>query len=371
MLASNLHYSTIARCYREIVTEHVQAASYMHIHHAICTRPCSTSAHMQVHVLEHMEQVLPMLECVSAHILHLAARACLGGYGSVQVMSAILTETRCIKFPGFDKVWVIKSSDAVKCDDSVYIRMDPRSHTLRGLVCETMKSSILKSLTASIGLESMQRLRNEAQALMLAPPKCVGQMLFDDAEHQQKKSRMSRTAMKTARTEASSLDISITVDGEPHMVQVLRPVHPRDNVFILYEPDNITAVVKYIRQCGFADNTNLMTVPRDPAVPQGVHRLMRNKMELFQVVYRKQDGTKGRKCFADIESATNWQTSNIAICTADGPDDDLHEEPCCEHIADSESPDATGNGATPKTEADDEQDEASMDMHARSSSHGE
>lgn len=337
----------------------------MYIHHAICTRPA------QVHTcrcMQHMEHVLHMLECVSAHILHLTARACFGEYGSVQAMTAILTEHRCIKFPGFDKVWIIKSeSDVVKCDDSVYIRMDPRSWTLKGLVCQTLhKDQIPKSLTASIGLDSLQRLRNQAQASLLAPTP-AGPTLFDDAEHQQKKARISRSAIKTARTEASSLDISITVDGEPHMVQMLRPVHPRDNVFILYEPGSITTVVRYIRQCGFAGSTGLMQRARDPSLPQGIWNL-NGKKGVCQVVYRKEDGTKGYKTFRDLESAMNWQTSNIAICTANGPDDDLHdEEPCSEHIADSEAPDAEGK-TTPKTDEQDEQDEAIMDMHARASS---
>ena len=260
----------------------------------------------------------------------------------MQAMTAILTETRCVSFPNCKKVWSTnKPCDWVQCDESMYIRVDPRSWTLMSVVCENNTNAPKpkpKSLNASRGLEDLHRLRNETQALLLNPPaSAAGHALFDDAvQPKGKKARTSRSAIKAARHEAASLEVNISLNGQPHTVHMLRPVHPNDNIFALYSPDNMTAVIKYIRQEGFADRTSLSKSLRDPIVPQGIW----SQDKAFVVVYRKDGGLKGFKRCCDLSSALAWQASNIAICTVQRPSDDLHEEPGAEllHQAASEEP---------------------------------
>lgn len=248
----------------------------------------------------------------------------------MQAMAAVLTETRAVSLPGFDKVWKItKAADTATCDEAVFVRLEPTSWTLKQLVLEkntNVPKRAPTSLTASLGLENLRKLRNEAQALLLNPPSSCSKLFeVELAEvHAKKKSRTSRSAMQAARHEAASIEVEINVNSQSHTVQVLRPVHPRDHVFVKFSPDNINSVISYLRQEGFADSTSLMNSSRDPAVPAGIWR--KSDSTSFEVVYRKEGKRSFKRC-SDIDAAITWQANNIDVCTAQGPDDDLHDEP--------------------------------------------
>jgi hypothetical protein len=264
-------------------------------------------------------------------------------------MTAILTETRTVSFPGFKRAWAItKASDMVTCDGQTFVRLCPRSYTLRQLVLEqntNVPSQPPSNLTSSCGLESLSKLRNEAQALVLHPGEpSAAELLFNVPAGSAKRARTSRVAIRQARQSFSSLEIEIVVDGKEHIVPMLRPVHPRDNVFVLFSPEVITAVIMYIRQEGFADSTSLC-YKRHPERPQGIHYMRNDKT--YVVVFRKDDGTKGYHRCASIDDALAWQTANIQCCTADGPGDALHDD-----VDSAEFCDGSSSKAEPDESAD-------------------
>ena len=258
--------------------------------------------------------VIPSAASISAHAWQPYTRL------STITMEASLSEIRCVSIPGSTKTWrIFKAKDVVTCDNDVFVRLWPNSASLLALVLDNnsnVPATKLTNLSTSYGMKSLMKGRNEHQADMLSQDveACT---LFDDARPK-KKAKRTKAAVKAAREELSAFTLRIFVGGAMCDVRMLRPVHPRDNVFVHYEPTSLGLVVRYLREQGFSEDVK---INRDPTLPKGIFK----RKGCFQVIYSKDDGTPGYKKCEDLEAALSFQSGTTAdTFHSSEPDEGAH-----------------------------------------------
>ena len=67
--------------------------------------------------------------------------------------------------------------------------------------------------------------------------------------------------LKTLRDEDEALTVQVSIDGQEHSIDVLRPVHGRDRLWVLYEESNLDAVTTYLRGMPFGDKQTHAELP--------------------------------------------------------------------------------------------------------------
>ena len=67
--------------------------------------------------------------------------------------------------------------------------------------------------------------------------------------------------MKTLRDEDEALTVQVSIDGQEHSIDVLRPVHGRDRLWVLYEESSLGAVITYLRDMPFGDKLTHAELP--------------------------------------------------------------------------------------------------------------
>ena len=94
-------------------------------------------------------------------------------------------------------------------------------------------------------------LRNQKQAssLSVEGAQCS---LF---EQPKKKARVRtpRHQLEAMRQAPDSICLELEVNGIPKEVEVLRPVHPGDNLFVAYQAEMLAAVLHHLRASGFEE----------------------------------------------------------------------------------------------------------------------
>jgi hypothetical protein len=232
------------------------------------------------------------------------------------MMAANLSEIRCISLPGLKKVWrITKGIDSVVCDDEVFVRVCRGNKTLEQLVLEKnpniSKDESTNNLACSVGIDTLERLRNTTQARMLDDEQpSSASLLFggDSSQSQPKKKRRSRADIERARHERDSLYVTITVAGEEHDVRMLKPVNPRDNMFVAYEPGTLWCVIKFLREQGFSADAKKYR-ERMTGMPKGVY----TRGDKFVIRYKKDDGTTGHKFVDNMDDAVTFLENPSAI----------------------------------------------------------
>ena len=177
-----------------------------------------------------------------------------------------LEEVKVVSVDGLKTQFKIPPYDAIVVDDVSFVKINTQSWTLMNVVFEQNenaptprlgrdRASEKLSLSGCVGLNTMLQLRNEAQAQHLAP--AGGSTLFQgggvDANTKKKKAMMTRLEMKSKRTEHVPITIDITMDGTTHTIEVLRPVHAKDALYVKYDAETLRVVLQYMRQSGFTE----------------------------------------------------------------------------------------------------------------------
>ena len=106
--------------------------------------------------------------------------------------------------------------------------------------------------------------------------------------------RESRDQVKEMRRAPESLIITLTTGDDDHHIDVLRPVHPNDCVFVEYEDDTISVVFGFLRAKGFGESKR----PNTMHLPKGTHVRKQGKYPLT-ARYTKGDGTTPQKTLQD------------------------------------------------------------------------
>ena len=74
-----------------------------------------------------------------------------------------------------------------------------------------------------------------------------------DEDMKKKRPAMSRFELKEKRKEHTPISIDITVDDEPHTIEVLRSVNAKDALYVKYDASTLGYVLKYMRDNGFTE----------------------------------------------------------------------------------------------------------------------
>jgi len=256
---------------------------------------------------------------------------------------------RIVSVAGLKSQFKIPPEDVITADNMPFIRMRSNSWTLMGVIFEknpdapvTGKSLKGVSLTCCIGLNKLMQIRNEAQAKYLAPQ--GGSTLFQDDENDQKTKKnkpvMSRLEMKTKRDEHVMISIDIQMDGTTHSIQVLRPVHPKDALHVLYDDMTLGIVLKYMRESGFTEK-------KPQFKHQGAPGILK-RHQGFVVVTKDADDQKHFKSTPSLNDAMQVQSGTHDNSSNDAEDEKVHNEPCVEadmgaEVDDGDELDASGD----------------------------
>ena len=232
------------------------------------------------------------------------------------MIAALITEIKSISLPNSKRSWKVSSAngDIIDCEGKQFVRVAPSSHTLTALVLEKLDGdgpSNDRSITASVGLATLTKLRNEATALLLRENQGQnvrpGASLFDIPvdEEQPRKKMKRRSGCKKATHGHASVEVSIMVSGESRTLQLLQPVSSdADNIFVEYDDAALGLLLQYIREQGF-DDEQRSRCPRDPALPKGI----RPRKDKFIVQWAKPDGSVHYKQCPDLEHAMAWKAN--------------------------------------------------------------
>ena len=223
---------------------------------------------------------------------------------TIAIMQAVLAEILCINVGGLKTtVRISKPEDFMHVNDITLVRICSKSSWVH-LICEDNPKApqpVPKnfSLTKSIGFKSLMKLRNSAQAADFASEeKSSSCNLFGNAPASKKAKKLSRARINAMRQAHSLVSIQLDHYGS---VQMLRPVHTNDALFVEYSPEAITAVINYMREKGFED-TDQGSV-KDSSLPKGIWK----RADHFVVQFKKADDTFGYKRCATLEDCIIFQ----------------------------------------------------------------
>ena len=193
---------------------------------------------------------------------------------------------------------VIKQEDTCIVGSAKYMWCTPHWYGLVQFVCCNAPGIDGKvppklSLTTSLGLKELMKLRNEA-AWPATTAINVGSQLFDAVE-----APPTKRARKQTEEAPATLDVLIpgVANSGPRLVKMKRPAHPCERLAIPIEPAAIEHVLLYIRMGGF--DVSMKTKEGMQGKPVGVWF---NKQRNVWMVPNS-DG-KGSKCFKTLAEAS-------------------------------------------------------------------
>ena len=237
--------------------------------------------------------------------------------------SVVLSHTLAVRKPGLKAVITFKKADCLTFGSKTYVCFKPNNAGLCQMMVEangeksaadikTFKSSWHYSCWHSLGLQELIKLRNEAQVKALSEADGKTCTLFEDTSRPTKKPRVSHAQMTILRDDldaVTTLTVQVSIDGQEHAIDMLRPVHGRDRLWVLYEESNLDAVITYLRDRPFGDKQT------HAEMPDGVTGVIKRKNGW--IVKKKQDdGTVQHIFTKELDDATMLVNSDA--CARDG-----------------------------------------------------
>ena len=252
---------------------------------------------------------------------------------SINMQPAVLASFKSVSFPNSKATWHIGVEDTLVLDDIVFVRLSKGNSSLSSLVGNIGGYLCLRF---SKGLEALQDLRN-AVAPQASDADCS---LFDDTPKSSKKPRLSRGEMSGLRENPQIIDIAFKLQGveDDIVVKTIRAVHPRDCMWIEFEPEAIGAVIQFLSEGGFHERGKRKRVAQEEKLPQGIHTVRRYNGDLgYRVVYTTNDGVKKFKSLNTLESALAFHADPEAAVAADCEDEDDDEGQQGQHVGAGEA----------------------------------
>jgi hypothetical protein len=215
------------------------------------------------------------------------------------MIAATCELARSINVSGKKQHWQIKSDESVMIEDTCFVQLNARNSSLSsvlgnvgGYLCLT-RSNGLKELTDLRNAE-VHRLRQAELEAEQSENKCN---LFDDVKAIIL--RRSKQDIKEERLNRRTCVIYLgMVPFMPVRVTMLRPIHPTDAVYIVFEDDVVSVVLTWLIEKGFVETKRA----RNPEqLPKGISRI--GRLGCYQVMYTAKDGSKKRKLKHELADA--------------------------------------------------------------------
>ena len=174
-------------------------------------------------------------------------------------MEAKLSRTLSVQMSGLKSRILFNAEDCMEINGNMYVQLKPSISGLCYIIAENnddMSVDDIKvnghySCAHSTGLLELMKLRNKAQIKELMESDGDQCTLFDSKEDN--KPRISHAEKRKLRLKPDSIKVTICIEGEMHEVDVLRPVHARDRLWVLYESANIGAIISFLRAMPFGE----------------------------------------------------------------------------------------------------------------------
>ena len=252
---------------------------------------------------------------------------------AVMLSPVLLSETRCIGIAGVKAKWKISNpEDYVSVDGSVFVRVAGTSYTLMSIVCP--EHSKQASMASSKGLSQLIAIRNQTQAVHMSETAGDGMCSLFDKPKKKHAKRTPRHEAENLRATPQIMGISVDVGGRTHNIEVLRPVHSTDNLFVAYKAEALTPLMHYLREAGFEEPREHKT-KQFPKGTKGVHV----RKNCLVVKFKKRDGANGYKTVKTLDEAVAFKAEPVqhdddddeSVCDAGddenaGGDDEVDDE---------------------------------------------
>ena len=229
-------------------------------------------------------------------------------------MEAQLSIIHVVSLPGMKFKFKIPDSDVLMVDSKPFVRIAAYNPGLSQLICEDnpdappmhKKHGLTGYYT---GIDKLLQLRNEAQAQDLVPK--GGSTLFSGvgASHchnppPKRKTRQTRMQLASKRANKEVLQVTLEHNGACKEIDVLRPVHPMDGLYVLYDTYTMTEVVNFIRTFGFHR--------KEPRLQhQGAPGIQAIKDKGYLVVMKGETGIKKRKVAKTYDEAVGLLSNGM------------------------------------------------------------
>ena len=125
-------------------------------------------------------------------------------------------------------------------------------------------------MSRSNGYDKLVKLRND-QAFAAASMPANECTLFDTPVKSKRQTMQMITQKKHDNPEVVNLELGIS--GAVYPIKVLKPAFPSDAIFVAFEEDTISAILKFIETNGFTDaSLKRKRIQSAEDLPKGVHR---------------------------------------------------------------------------------------------------
>ena len=213
--------------------------------------------------------------------------------------------------------WKTGPDETIVVDDVPYIKVKANSYVLLQIVWEDNDHAPEwykgVSLTCCNGYNELIATRNKMQAIYLTPDVVGTGTLFEIEASSKKRAKgsMSERKIKRDRHEVMTMAVSL-MDGNKHDISVVRPVHPRETLYVQYDPVMIAVVVQCMRESGFTD------MPPANALGPNMTGIRKISESRFLIVYKDKQGTKRYKNTTNIEEAIAFRNESTPAVFDDG-----------------------------------------------------
>ena len=175
-------------------------------------------------------------------------------------MEATLSGTLNVQMPDLKNIIKFNAEDCMEIGGHTYVQLNPSISGLCHMIVEDNGDKCLDDIKCgshyscahSTGLLELIKLRNRAQIKDLMESDGDTCTLFVSMKEDYKP-RITLAEMETLRGGPDSIKVTICIEGEMHEVDVLRPVHARDRLWVLYESANIGAIISFLRAMPFGE----------------------------------------------------------------------------------------------------------------------
>lgn len=234
---------------------------------------------------------------------------------------ATLKMHRAVTFEGSKAEWkIMKEDEVVHVDDVAFVQLATRNSSLSGLIGKPDKD--FHCLSRSIGYQELMQLRNKEARRLWEEPAKSSSTLFAPVASPVRRTQ-TRDELASQRQQHRCLTIKLSVGEEVHDVKLLRPVHPRDTMFVAFEETSISVVLHHIQTKGFSEQKRPRNVE---SLPKGVHKHGRG----YIVMYTDPEGYTRRRLKHKLADALKFHADPTIDDVCEENDDDDDAEPANE-----------------------------------------
>ena len=216
-----------------------------------------------------------------------------------------------VQVEGNPRTWTIKHNDIKIIDDVEFVKMSAKSSTLSSLLGN--QGGYL-CLSRSNGYDKLVKLRNDQACAAVSMP--ADECTLFETPVKSKRQTMQMITQKRENPEVMNLELDIS--GAVYPIKVLKPAFPSDAIFVAFEEDTISAILKFIETNGFTDaSLKRKRIQSAEVLPKGVHRCDRG----YRVNYTEGSALR-RKSVPSLDAALSF----LADPDIDDDEDDEDDE---------------------------------------------